>query len=210
MSSLFTSLCSYLGTDHTPTTAYHPQANGLVERMHRRLKSSLRALEATSHWPSALPWVCLGLRAAPTEDDNISSFEATFGAAPSLPSTLLREDSPQQDVLEGLLRAQQGLPVREPPSPPPSPATAVPPGLRFVYVREDGPRGPLSKLYRGPYKVLRQLRNTVVVQLGDRQDTISLARIKPCLAPSPIIAAPPAQGRPRRTSRGTWSAPVAA
>ena len=32
-----------MGTHHSPTTAFHPQANGLVERMHRHLKVALRA-----------------------------------------------------------------------------------------------------------------------------------------------------------------------
>jgi hypothetical protein len=49
------------------TTAYHPQANGLVERTHRQLKDALRARQAGVDWPAHLPWVLLGLRAAPKE-----------------------------------------------------------------------------------------------------------------------------------------------
>ncbi len=36
-SALWAGLCSLLNIQHSPTTAYHPQSNGLVERFHRRL-----------------------------------------------------------------------------------------------------------------------------------------------------------------------------
>jgi cleavage and polyadenylation specificity factor subunit 1 len=42
-SALWDSLCTILGIKHVQTTAYHPQANGLVERFHRRLKDALCA-----------------------------------------------------------------------------------------------------------------------------------------------------------------------
>ncbi len=42
-SSLWAALCSLLNIQHNQTTAYHPQANGMVERFHRRLKDALRA-----------------------------------------------------------------------------------------------------------------------------------------------------------------------
>jgi len=39
-------LCLKLGTRHVLTTAYHPQSNGVVERVHRQLKDALRARAA--------------------------------------------------------------------------------------------------------------------------------------------------------------------
>ncbi len=41
--ALFTKLANVLGTNRIRTTAYHPQANGLVERFHRQLKAALTA-----------------------------------------------------------------------------------------------------------------------------------------------------------------------
>jgi transposase InsO family protein len=64
-SSVWSSLLALLGIKSKLTTPYHPQANGAVERFHRRLKDSLRARLAGSDWPSHLPWVLFGLRAAP-------------------------------------------------------------------------------------------------------------------------------------------------
>ncbi len=42
-SALFTNLVTILGTKRVRTTAYHPHANGLVERFHRQLKAALTA-----------------------------------------------------------------------------------------------------------------------------------------------------------------------
>ena len=37
-----TVLCQRLGSQHTFTTAYHPQANGMIERFYRQLKDAMR------------------------------------------------------------------------------------------------------------------------------------------------------------------------
>ena len=42
-SSLWAALVKALGSTHASTTAYHPPSNGLVERFHRTLKTSLCA-----------------------------------------------------------------------------------------------------------------------------------------------------------------------
>ena len=43
VSELWTKTASLLGTSTNTTTSYHPQANGLVERMHRTMISDLNA-----------------------------------------------------------------------------------------------------------------------------------------------------------------------
>jgi hypothetical protein len=70
---------------HVMTTAYHPQANGLVERAHRQLKAAFRARGAGTDWPAHLPWVLLGLHAAPKEISGVSSAEAVYGEQLVLP-----------------------------------------------------------------------------------------------------------------------------
>jgi transposase InsO family protein len=79
--ALWDSLCNILGIKHVQTTTYHPQANRLVERFHRRLKDALREHLAGPTWTAHLPWALLGLRAAPRKEDNISPAQ-TFSAHP--------------------------------------------------------------------------------------------------------------------------------
>ena len=63
--------------------------------------------------------------------------------------------------------------------------------------RTAGPKkSALAPLYRGPFRVLRQLRSTVRVQMGEEEQTISLARVKPCWVSNPIEVEVPKRGRP--------------
>jgi transposase InsO family protein len=61
-SALWGALFNLLNISHSPTTAYHPQSNGLVERFHRQLKDALRARAAAADWYDHLRWVMLGVR----------------------------------------------------------------------------------------------------------------------------------------------------
>ncbi|GFU78115.1 uncharacterized protein TNCV_5003981 [Trichonephila clavipes] len=45
------------------TTGYHPQANGMIEELHRPLKSVIKC-PATERWTEVLPIILLGLRAS--------------------------------------------------------------------------------------------------------------------------------------------------
>jgi transposase InsO family protein len=74
-SAVWSELTSRLGVKSQLTSPYHPQANGAVERFHRRLKDALRARLAGSDWPAHQPWVLLGLRVAPREDSGVSAAE---------------------------------------------------------------------------------------------------------------------------------------
>ncbi|GFR65343.1 transposon Ty3-G Gag-Pol polyprotein [Elysia marginata] len=57
-------LNNLLGIKTNTTTSYHPQANGMVERLHRQLKASLKARTTSSNWFEELPMVLLGIRSS--------------------------------------------------------------------------------------------------------------------------------------------------
>ena len=78
-SALWTSLNTLLGVQHHCTTAYHPLANGIIERLHRQLKSALKARLVGPAWMDELPLVLLDLRSAPKEDLGCSPSELVYG-----------------------------------------------------------------------------------------------------------------------------------
>jgi transposase InsO family protein len=96
-SNIWNSLCLLLQIKHQPTTAYHSQANGMVERLHRRLKDALRARGATATWAAELPWVLLGLQSSPREDTNISPAQALYGTPLVLPNQYLSKNNEQNN-----------------------------------------------------------------------------------------------------------------
>jgi transposase InsO family protein len=67
-SNLWSQLCSMLNIAHRQMTAYHPESNGAVERLHRRLNDALCAHSAAATWAEELPFVLLGLRTKPREE----------------------------------------------------------------------------------------------------------------------------------------------
>ena len=73
-STLFKSLMEHLGVTHNTTTAYHPAANGKVERWHRTLKAALKA-HLTKDCGTKLPLVLLGLRSHLIPELNTSPTE---------------------------------------------------------------------------------------------------------------------------------------
>jgi hypothetical protein len=81
-----------LNIAHRQTTPYHPESNGAVERLYRRLKNALRTCEAAATWVDELPFVLLGLRAQPREETGLSTAESVFGAPIVLPNEFLQCD----------------------------------------------------------------------------------------------------------------------
>jgi hypothetical protein len=86
-----------LNISHKQTTAYHPESNSTVERLHRCLKDALRARAAA--WFKELPFVLLGLRAQPREDTGLYLAEAVFGAQIVLPNEFLQNDELSVDTI---------------------------------------------------------------------------------------------------------------
>ena len=80
-SAMWSDMVAGLGATPNTTTAFHPQANGLVERMHRQLKAALKARLDTDNWMEDLPLVLLGMRSAWKANMDSSPAEAVYGAA---------------------------------------------------------------------------------------------------------------------------------
>ncbi|MBX9657126.1 MAG: DDE-type integrase/transposase/recombinase [Nitrospiraceae bacterium] len=196
-SALWGHACRALGIQHNTTTAYHPQSNGMVERVHRQLKEALKARLATADWPQHLPWVLLGIRNAPKEDSGCSAAELVFGTTLALPGQLTAEEElPIAKLLESI-RTAAPIPTRHGTWAPP---TEPPQHLRqsnMVYIRRGGQLPPLTPPYDGPYLVLEKGPKYFKLQMGDREVNITVDRLKPHQGDGPATpAAPASRGHP--------------
>ena len=193
-SELWKSMCKTLGVHHVTTTAYHPQSNGMIERFHRQMKEGLRARECGTAWIEHLPWVLLGLRAAPKEESGVSAAEAVFGRQLVLPGQAQDQVGSVEHQRADCGEFRPAIPAREVKKPCSRPSVLK--GAEFVYVRENFSQGTFSKQYSGPYRVLEHTQKVYKLQVGDRVETVSADRLKPHTGPPPQPAEPPRRGRP--------------
>ena len=84
-SNLWEQLTQLFGIHRARTTAYHPIANGMVERFHRQLKAALKAQPHPQHWTTSLPMVLLGVRTALKVDLGCTAAELVYGTSLRLP-----------------------------------------------------------------------------------------------------------------------------
>ncbi len=105
-SELFSHLSKALGFCRLRTTAYHPQANGKIERVHRTLKSAL--MSSKHDWINALPAVLFGLRIKP-DSHYISPLSATTGLEVLLPNCLPDPSKPLNNSFVQSLRQHLDL-----------------------------------------------------------------------------------------------------
>ena len=68
----------------------HPQANGMVERLHRQLKSLIKARTNKPNWMAELPMVLLGIRSSWRVHPDCSPAELVYGTTLRLPGEFLQ------------------------------------------------------------------------------------------------------------------------
>jgi hypothetical protein len=147
-SNLWFQLCEMLNISHKQTTAYHPEWNGAVERLHRCLKDALRARAAAATWSEELPFVLLGLRAQPREDTGLSPTEAVFGALIVLPNEFLQNDELSVDTI--VKKFSKTLHVSAPSLPRHNSSTELPSELPASERPGSTPSAALRRPPRGP------------------------------------------------------------
>jgi hypothetical protein len=140
------------------TTAYHPESNGAVKKLHHHLKDALCARAAVATWAKEMPWVLLGLCAQLWEDTGLSPAEAVFGAPIVLPHEFLQENGIYVDTISKrflkYFSPALSLPRHNSSCQLPSelPADLLSDHLFWVWC--GGVVLPLHTLYAGPYAIL--------------------------------------------------------
>nr|VZI14837.1 unnamed protein product [Spirometra erinaceieuropaei] len=190
-SALFQTLLNFLGCTRIRTTAYHPAANGMVERFHRQLKTALRAVEDPGNWSDNLPLALLGIRAALKSDLGCSAAELVFGTTLRLPGEMITptsrgaDETPDNLVhrLRQFMRSLSPVPPRAPMSE--SYVEKDVDKCTHVFVRCDRVRQPLESPYEGPFRVLARNTKTFQILRNDKEDVVSVDRVKAAVAEEP-------------------------
>lgn len=185
-SRLFSELCKLFGSSRIRTTSYHPQANGMVERFHRKLKDSIIARCNSMHWSEELPIVLLGIRATVKEDLNCSPAELVYGQALKIPGeffvdTQLSSPVDSSNFVDRLRKHMRSIKPVEPSVRRDDP-TYIPKALSdctHVFVRVDKVKPSLHPRYNGPFEVVKRLRKGYVININGKNDTVSIDRLKP-------------------------------
>ena len=181
---------------HT-TTAYHPEANGLVERLHRRLKEALLACshDHPEEWFWKLPSVLLSLRTTLKPDLGTTPAELLFGEPLSIPGSLLSNAPSSEEQLQQQQRQTLANLRLEVARLQPVPTSAhrrqnvrLPDELQtctHVFIRKGGVQPCFSAPYSGPYRVLSRQPHFFRVSIPGRgAESVALARIKPAVIAS--------------------------
>lgn len=182
-SHLFREINELLGTKHLKTTAYRPQANGIIERFHRVLKASIKC-QTEKNWADKLPLILLALRNTVKEDIGATPAQLVFGESVQLPGCFFDnslETEPSSEYVKDLQEHFKDMR---------SAATAhhgekkqyVPTQLKeckFVFVRNDAVRRPFQPPYKGPYEVVTRQDKGMVLRINGKDELIGIDRLKP-------------------------------
>lgn len=184
-SQLWTALAALLGVRCHHTTAYNPEANGLVERSHRSLKQALIARLTGDDWTSHLPWVLLGLRTTPKEGLDHSAAEMAYGEAIVVPGEFFPVSTGSEELnKDDLERTREVVGKFAPcrPSRANQRESYVPKSLfetKHAFIRHDSHKPPLTPPYKGPFLVLRRCDKAFQLEINGRPDWVSIDRLKP-------------------------------
>ncbi|GFU72288.1 hypothetical protein TNCV_1136171 [Trichonephila clavipes] len=183
-SNLFRELTRMLGCNRIHSTSYHPQANGIIERLHRHLKGALKAHNHIQR-TELLPIVLLGMRSALKDDINATCAQLVYGTTLRLPSDLVTSDSINQTAnstyVTSLIQTMRSL----------NPVSTAQHGTQNIYInpslktcshiflRSDKVNPPLTPPYTGPHLVISRNDKNFIIDLNGKQSTVSIDRIKP-------------------------------
>lgn len=189
LSNEFKKICEQYSIKHVTTTPYHPQANGLLERQHRKIKDSIKALRYTGlQWDTLIPIIQLIWNNSTMHNNTYSPNQLVFGQELVVPAqiftkkNLIVNQEPANDEIEHLIKAINTLESS------PTTNNAIP--IKFfrlknleqsesVFIKNHARNHKLEPAYKGPYKVLERYTNYYIISIRDKPVKINIQDIKP-------------------------------
>ena len=165
---------------------YHPASNGMVERVHRAVKTALKCNNNPSAWYKNLGLVLLGIHCMVKKDIGCSSSELTFGTTLRLPGQFFSDNHDTVSHTEYRRRLVTFMKSLKPSlsQEPCRRSSYLDKALRtctHVFVRDDGFATSLQPAYTRPFPVLDMEDKFFILDLGDRTDSVSIDRLKAAL-----------------------------
>ena len=191
-SALWENVMNLLGTKRIRTTAYHPCANGRVERFYQQLKVVLKAIRDLNHWMKSLPLALLGICTNIKQDINCTSAELVYGITLHLHSEFFQCSDQQQldpisyvDNLLSFMQQLQPLAVRLHQQKSPYVSSDLN-SCTHVFVRHDTVKRPLQQPYDGPFKVTKHSNKHFTLDIKGKESIVFIDHFKPAYLESTL------------------------
>ena len=211
-SSLWQQLMQMLGSKRIRTTACHPIANGLVERLHCQLKAVLKANLDPTNWVDMLPMVLLKIRTCLKQDLKSSTAELVYGTTLRLPGDFFQSNTAQLNPVTYVTRLStamqqlQPLKVRQQ-SPRKSHVSEDLQTCTHVFVRHDAVKKSSRQPYDGPFKVIKRHDKHFTLDVKGSQSVISIDHLIPPHLEEQTITATSSKDEPLPVTALSLSSP---
>lgn len=200
-SEMFSEICNLLAIRAIRTTAYHPQANGVIERSHRTLMNYLSHYvnKRNDDWDEWINLALMAYRATPHTSTGYTPYYLMHGSEANLPTEVitgnLQQELSEDDYIQQLVKnLSEAFKITK------TKIEALKHKSKQYYDTKTKPktfktgelvllfdptvkRGRSKKLKRpwiGPYKVLEQLTNVnYKIKKGRREYITHVNRLKP-------------------------------
>ena len=180
-SAVFQRLLTELGIEHRTTLAWTPRQNSRNERLHRSMKSHLKARFGTSNsWINDLASFLWAKRAAINEETGVSPAHMVYGEPIRVPYDLLNHETVEYNphsYVDTIRKSLKGII--------PKPRPIYIKGWeekdlrtsRYVFVKNNAKKG-LQPTYKGPYQVVERHEKYFLIDFGGKTDKITIDRLK--------------------------------
>ena len=191
-SEVFHEVCNQLGIEKRRTTSYHPQTNGIIERMHRTLKKIVALkLHQFDDWEAALPVAQFALNTA-INDAGVSPAMVLFGEQLPMPTMMFDKpiiDATTDPILRSFVQALSHnmrnmrkclLKVDATIRPDPNANHDLKFKFEMVYVKVPMRTRAFMPKYVGPAMVLGSRGKVLTIKwLNGKIETVNVERCKP-------------------------------